>query len=54
VIADQYDWADYVELAEFSYNVAIYLATKKSPFKVAYGVEPLHHANLILRGQNQH
>jgi hypothetical protein len=50
VSADQRDWVDYVELAEFSYNVATHSATKESPFKVAYGVEPLHPADLALEG----
>jgi hypothetical protein len=36
VSADQRDWADYVGLAEFSYNSATHSATKQSPFKVAY------------------
>ena len=50
VSADQRDWADYVGLAEFSYNAATHSATKQSPFKVAYGVEPLHPADLALEG----
>ena len=46
----QHDWADYVGLAEFSYNnVAMHLATKKSPFVVAYGVDALQLANLALK-----
>ena len=48
--ADQRDWADYVGLVEFSYNAASHSATKQSPFKVAYGVEPLQPANLALEG----
>lgn len=35
-------------LAEFSYNKAKYAATGESPFKVAYGVEPLMPTNLAL------
>jgi hypothetical protein len=38
---------DYVGLAEFNYNAATYLATKESPFKVAYGMEPLQVADLV-------
>ena len=36
--ADQEDWADYVDQAEFSYNVAMHSATKELSFIVAYGV----------------
>ena len=50
VSADQRDWADYMGLAEFSYNAATHSATKQSPFKVAYGVEPLQPADLALEG----
>lgn len=50
VSADQRDWVDYVGLAEFSYNAATHSATKESPFKVAYGVEPLQPADLALEG----
>jgi hypothetical protein len=38
-------------LTEFSYNAATHeSATKQSPFKVAYGVDPLQPADLILEG----
>ena len=37
-------------LVEFSYNVATHSATKESPFKVAYGVEPLQPVDLALKG----
>ena len=50
VSADQRDWADYVSLAEFSYNAATHSATKQSPFKVAYGVDPLQPTDLALEG----
>ena len=36
--ADQRDWTDYVDRAEFSCNVAMHLATKGSSFVVACGV----------------
>ena len=36
--ADQRDWADYVGRAEFSYNVAMHLATKGSSLMLAFGV----------------
>ena len=48
--ANQRDWGDYVGLVEFSYNAATHSATKQSPFKVAYGVEPLQPADLALEG----
>lgn len=37
-------------LAEFSYKAATHLATKKSPFKMAYEVEPLQPVDLALKG----
>ena len=48
--ADQRDWVDYVGLAEFGYNAATHSTTKQSPFKVAYGVEPLQPVDLALEG----
>ena len=48
--ADQRDWADYVDLAEFSYKSATHSATKQLSFKVAYGVEPLQPADLAFEG----
>ena len=37
-------------LAEFSCNAAMHSITKQSPFKVAYGVDPLQPADLALEG----
>ena len=37
-------------LAEFNYNAATHLTTKKPPSKVAYEVEPLQPTNLVLEG----
>jgi hypothetical protein len=48
--ANQGDWADYVGLAEFSYNVATDSATKQSFFKVAYRVDMLQPGDLALYG----
>jgi hypothetical protein len=48
VITDQQDWADYAGLAEFSDNMATHLATKQSPFKVVYGVDPLPSSDLAV------
>lgn len=50
VCADRQDWPDYVGLVEFSYNVAMHLASKQSPFNVVYGVNPLQPADLALEG----
>ena len=50
VSADQRDWTEYLALAEFSYNKAKHAATGESPFKVAYGVEPLMPTDLALEG----
>jgi len=41
VSANQSDWTKYLALVEFSYNKAKHAAIGESPFKVAYGVEPL-------------
>ena len=48
VSADQRDWVEYLGLAEFSYNKAKHSATGESPFKVAFGVEPLTPIDLTL------
>ena len=48
--ADQWDWADYVSLVEFNYNATTHLATKPSPLKVAYGIDPFQPADLALKG----
>ena len=48
VSADQSDWSEYLGLAEFSYNASRHSATGQSPFKVAYGVEPLMPTDLVL------
>jgi hypothetical protein len=37
-------------LAEFNYNAATYLGTKKLLFKVAYGMNPLQYGDLVLKG----
>ena len=50
--ADKRDWADYVGRAEFSCNVAIYLATKGSSFVVAY-VMRFNLLTELLRGHIQ-
>jgi hypothetical protein len=37
-----------VDQVEFVYNLITHLATKELPLVVAYGVESLQHANLVL------
>jgi transposase InsO family protein len=36
----QSDWAEWLFLAEFSYNNCVHLATRQSPFFVNYGQHP--------------
>ena len=48
--SNQRDWATCVGQAEFRYNVATHLATKWSPFVVAYGVDVLQPSNLAFEG----
>ena len=47
---DQHDRVDYVGQAKFGYNATTHLATKKSPFKMIYRVEPLQLVDLVLKG----
>ena len=50
VNADQTDWADYISMAEFSYNNTKRSGTGFSPFKVVSGTEPLSPIDLALQG----
>ena len=50
VSVDQRDWAEYVNLMEFSYNMATHSVTKKLAFKVAYGINHLQPADLAVKG----
>ena len=50
VSADQGNWADYVSRAEFCFNVATHLVTKRLSFMRAYGVDALQSTNLVLKG----
>ena len=36
----QEQWLDWLEIAEFTYNNKIHVATKTSPFKANYGQDP--------------
>jgi hypothetical protein len=47
---EQCNRVDYVGLAEFNYNVVTHLVTKQLPFKVAYGIMPLHPIDSKLKG----
>ena len=48
--ADQTDWADYMSMAEFSYNNTKRSGTRFSPFMVVSGTEPLSPIDLALHG----
>ena len=48
--ADQRDWVDYVDPAQFSCNVAMHLVIKGSFFEVVYGVDTLQPTNLAFKG----
>ncbi|KAF8730579.1 hypothetical protein RHS02_07663, partial [Rhizoctonia solani] len=41
VAADHSDWATWLPLAEFAYNNAKHLATRKTPFELVYGRNPI-------------
>jgi hypothetical protein len=47
---DQQDWMEYMGPAEFSCNVAMHLATKRSSLVMTYGVDVLQPNNLALEG----
>ena len=47
---EQQDWAEYVNVAGCNYNVAMHSVTKKLPYKVAYGIEPIRLTDLALEG----
>ena len=49
VNADQTDWADYISMAEFSYNNTKHSGTGFSPFMVVFGTEPLSPIDLALQ-----
>ena len=46
--ADQTDWADHINMAEFSYNNIKHSGTGFSPFMVVSGTEPLSPIDLAL------
>ena len=50
VNADQTDWADHINMAEFSYNNTKHSGTRFSPFMVVFGTEPLSPIDLALLG----
>jgi len=41
VAADQQDWVDHLELAEFCYNNSEHLATGATPFQMVTGKSPI-------------
>ena len=48
VNADQTDWADYINMAEFSYSNTKHSRTGFSTFMVVFGMEPLSPIDLAL------
>ncbi len=42
-------WEDFLPFVEFAYNMSIHSATKKSPFEVVYGRNPLAPIDLTPR-----
>jgi hypothetical protein len=43
VAADQQDWVDHLELAEFCYNNSEHSVTGSTPFQMATGKSPIVH-----------
>jgi hypothetical protein len=41
VVADQQDWVDHLELAEFCYNNLEHSATRANPFQMVTGKSPI-------------
>jgi hypothetical protein len=52
VSADQRIWADYMDLAEFSFKAATYSVTKQLLFKMTYEVNSLQHVDQVLERAN--
>ena len=48
--ADQTNWVDHINMAEFSYNNTKHSGTGFSPFMVVFGTEPLSPIDLALQG----
>jgi hypothetical protein len=51
VVADQQDWVDHLELAEFCYNNSEHLATGATPFQMVTGKSPIVPATWAALGQ---
>ncbi len=51
VAADQQDWVDHLELAEFCYNNSEHSATRSTPFQMATGKSPIVPMTWAAHGQ---
>ncbi len=51
VAADQQDWVDHLELAEFCYNNSEYSATRSTPFQMVTGKSPIVPMTWVARGR---
>jgi hypothetical protein len=51
VAADQQDWVDHLELAEFCYNNSAHSATRSTPFQMVTGKSPIMPMTWVAQGQ---
>jgi hypothetical protein len=51
VAADQQDWVDHLELAEFCYNNSEHSATGSTPFQMVTGKSPIMPMTWATQGQ---
>jgi len=51
VAADQQDWVDHLELAEFCYNNSVHSATGSTPFQMVTGKSPIVPMTWASQGQ---
>ncbi len=51
VAADQQDWVDHLELAEFCYNNSAHFATRSTPFQMVTGKSPIVPMTWAAQGQ---
>jgi len=52
VAADQQDWVDHLELAEFCYNNLVHSATGSTPFQMVMGKSPIVPMTWATQGQH--
>jgi hypothetical protein len=51
VAADQQDWVDHLELAEFYYNYSAHSTTGSTPFQMVTGKSPIVPVTCVAQGQ---